>query len=89
MGNLDVLCWLYKSGGDEMVRTISWSSTMPHEKRKISDPTAVDANAILQALNKFQGSLDEDDDDLPDGLISALESFRTKIESIKVRAHNI
>ena len=70
-----------------MARTISWSSTMPHEKCKISDRTAGDANAILQALNQFQGSLDEDDDDLPDGLISALEQFRTKIESIKVCAH--
>ena len=62
---------------------------MPHEKRKISDWTAGDANQILQALNQFQGSLDEDDDDLPDGLITALEQFHTKIESIKVVHTNI
>ena len=60
---------------------------MPHKKRKISDLTVGDANALLQALNQFQGSLDEDDEDLPDGLITALEQFRAKIESIKVCAH--
>ena len=57
--------------------------TMPHKKRKISDLTA-DANALLQTLNEFQDSLDNDDEDLPSSLFSALEEFRSKLESIKV-----
>ena len=58
--------------------------TMPHKKRKISDLTAGDANTLLQALNQFQDRLDDDDEDLPSGLLSALEEFRTKLEAIKV-----
>jgi hypothetical protein len=55
---------------------------MPHKKRKISDLTAGDANTLLQALNQFQDSFD-DDEDLPSGLLSALGEFRTKLEAIK------
>lgn len=57
---------------------------MPQKKRKISDLTAGDANFLLQALNQFQSSLDDEDEDLPSGLLSALEEFRTKLEAIKV-----
>lgn len=57
---------------------------MPQKKRKISDLTAGDANFLLQALNQFQSGLDDEDEDLPSGLLSALEEFRTKLEAIKV-----
>ena len=57
---------------------------MPHKKRKISDLTAGDANALLHTLNEFQDSLDDDDEDLPSSLLSALEEFRGKLEDIKV-----
>jgi hypothetical protein len=61
---------------------------MPHKKRKISGPTAEDANTLLQALNQFQDNLDDNDEDLPSGLLSALEKFRTKVEVIKVCKNN-
>ncbi|KAF8802824.1 hypothetical protein BYT27DRAFT_7260756 [Phlegmacium glaucopus] len=57
---------------------------MPQKKRKISDLTAGDANSLLQALNQFQNSLDDEDEDLPSGLLNTLEEFRTKLEAIKV-----
>jgi len=44
---------------------------------------------LLQAPNQFQDSLDEDDEDLPSGLLSALEEFRTKLEVIKVCKNNL
>lgn len=56
---------------------------MPQKKRKISDLTAGDGNSLLQALNQFQNSLDDEDEDLPSGLFSALDEFRTKLEAIK------
>ncbi|KAF8711076.1 hypothetical protein AX14_013300 [Amanita brunnescens Koide BX004] len=54
---------------------------MPTKKRKISDLTVNDANTLL-ALNEFQAALDEDED-LPSGLITALDQFRTKLEVVK------
>ena len=57
---------------------------MLQKKRKISDLTAGDANSLLQALNQFQNSLDDEDEDLPSGLLSALGEFRAKLEAIKV-----
>ena len=59
---------------------------MPQKKRKISDLTAGDVNSLrlLQALNQFQNSLDDEVEDLPSGLLSALGEFRAKLESIKV-----
>jgi len=56
---------------------------MPQRKRKISDLTAGDANSLLQALNQFQHSLDDEDEDLPSGLLSALGEFRAQLEAIK------
>jgi hypothetical protein len=46
--------------------------TMPSTKkeRKVYDPTVDDANALLCNLAEFQGQLDEEDEDLPTGLIS-------------------
>ena len=57
----------------------------PRKQRKISDLTAEDAITLLQPLNQFQDCLDDDDDDLPSGLLSALEEYRTKLEAIIVR----
>ena len=57
---------------------------MPQKKRKTSDLTAGDANSLLQALNQFQNSLDDEDEDLPRGLLSALGEFRAKLEAIKI-----
>ena len=60
-------------------------STMGQKKRKLSDLTVGDRNSLLVALDAFQGSLDEDDEDLPSGLLSALGQFREKLEVVKVR----
>jgi hypothetical protein len=57
---------------------------MPPKKRKLSDLTAGDANTLLLALNEFQQVLDEDDDELPNGLITALDDLRSKLEVVKV-----
>ena len=56
--------------------------------RKISDLTAGAADTLLQALNQFQYSLNDDDEDLPPSLLSALAEFRTKLEAINVRKNN-
>ena len=58
---------------------------MPHKKRKISDLTTADADSLLRSLNQFQDNLDDEDEDLPSGLLSALAEFRMKLEAIKVR----
>ncbi|KAF5385104.1 hypothetical protein D9615_001045 [Tricholomella constricta] len=52
-------------------------------QRKIPDLTANDANTLLLSLNDFQAALDEDDEDLPSGLIEVLDQFRTKLEVVK------
>jgi hypothetical protein len=57
---------------------------MPPKKRKISDLTTGDANSLLRALNDFQDVLDDEDEDLPSALLSALEEFRTKLQAIQV-----
>jgi phage terminase Nu1 subunit (DNA packaging protein) len=43
------------------------------KKRKVSDLTVDDVNALLRTLAEFQEQLDEEDEDLPTGLISGLE----------------
>lgn len=62
-------------------RRVSCASMRP-KKRKISDLTAGDADTLLLALNEFQGILDEDDDELPRGLITALGDLRSKLEVV-------
>lgn len=57
---------------------------MPHKKRKISSLTTADANSLLQSLNQFQESLDDEDEELPSGLLITLAEFRMKLEAIKV-----
>jgi hypothetical protein len=57
---------------------------MSHKKRKISELTAGDTNNLLEALNRFQDNLDDNDKDLPSGLLDALDEFRTKLATIKV-----
>ncbi|KIM71928.1 hypothetical protein PILCRDRAFT_747605 [Piloderma croceum F 1598] len=56
---------------------------MGHKKRKLSDLTVGDRNALLVALDAFQDNLDEDDEDLPSGLLTALGQFREKLEVVK------
>jgi hypothetical protein len=60
---------------------------MAHKKRKLSDLTVGDRNALLVSLDAFQDSLDEDDEDLPSGLLAALAQFREKLEVVKVRVN--
>jgi hypothetical protein len=55
------------------------------KKRKVSDLTVDDANALLRTLAGFQEQLDEEDEDLPTGLISGLQQLRRKLEVIPVR----
>jgi hypothetical protein len=50
------------------------------KKRKMSGPTVKFTSALLLALNNFQETLDEDDED---GLIAVSEEFRTKLEAIR------
>ena len=50
------------------------------KKRKVSDLTVDDANALLRTLTEFKEQLDEEDEDLPTGLISGLEQLRRKLE---------
>jgi hypothetical protein len=39
---------------------------------KVSDLTADDANALLRTIAEIQAQVDEEDEDLPTGLISGL-----------------
>jgi hypothetical protein len=55
------------------------------KKRKVSDLTVDDANALLRTLAEFQEQLDDEDEDLPTGLISGLEQLCKKLEVIPVR----
>jgi hypothetical protein len=57
---------------------------MSPKKRKLSDLTAGDANTLLLALKEFQQVLDEDDNELPNGLITALDDLRSKLDVVKV-----
>ena len=57
---------------------------MRHKKRKLSDLTVGDRNALLTALNDFKDTLDVDDEELPSGLLSTLAQFREKLEVVKV-----
>jgi hypothetical protein len=52
------------------------------KKRKVSDLTVDDANVLLRTLAEFQEQLDEEDEDIPSGLISGLEQLRKKLEVI-------
>ena len=63
--------------------------TMPStkKKRKVSDLTVDDANALLRTLAEFQDQLDEEDEDIPTGLISGLQQLRKKLEVIPVRCY--
>jgi hypothetical protein len=54
------------------------------KKRKVSDLTTDDANALLRVLAEFQEHLDEEDEDLPKGLIVGLEELRNKLQVIPV-----
>jgi len=54
------------------------------KKRKVSDLTVDDANALLRTLAEFQEQLDEEDEDLPTGLNSGLEQLRKKLEVVPV-----
>ena len=60
--------------------------TMPstRKKRKVSDLTVDDANALLRTLAEFREQLDEEDEDLPTGLISGLQQLRKKLEVVPV-----
>jgi len=55
------------------------------KKRKVSDLTVDDANPLLRTLAELQEQLDEEDEDLPTGLISGLEQLRKKLKVIPVR----
>ena len=55
-------------------------STKETRKRKVSDLTADNANALLHTLAELQAQLDEEDKDLPTGLISGLQQLRKKLE---------
>jgi hypothetical protein len=61
------------------------NASSTRKKRKVSDLTVDDANALLRTLAEFQEQLDEEDKDLPTGLISGLEQLRKKLEVIPVR----
>jgi hypothetical protein len=51
----------------------------------VSDLTADDANALLRTLLEFREQLDDEDEDLPRGLIFGLEELRRKLEVVPVR----
>ena len=53
------------------------------KKRKVSDLTVDDANALLRTLAEFQEQLDEEDEDLPTGLISGLSSCARSLKSFR------
>ena len=55
------------------------------EKAKVSDLTVDDASALLRTLAEFQVQLDEDDEDLPKGLIDGLEELCKKLQITLVR----
>ena len=50
----------------------------------MSDLTADSASAILNALSHLQDILDDEDDDLPIGLVPALNELRVKLQTVKV-----
>jgi len=55
------------------------------KKQKVSDLTVDNANALLLTLAKFQAQLDEEDEDLPKGLMDGLEELRKKLQITPVR----
>jgi len=57
---------------------------MCHKKRKLSDLTVRDRNALLVVLNDFKDMLDANDEKLPSGLPSTLAQFRENFEVVKV-----
>ena len=59
------------------------SSQGSSKKRKVSNLTATDANSLLSALEVFQSTLDDTDDELPPHLISSLEKLRAKLEVVQ------
>ncbi|THH16065.1 hypothetical protein EW146_g4526 [Bondarzewia mesenterica] len=52
-------------------------------RRKISDLTVGDTNALLVKLEAFRSSLDEGDEELPAGLIDKMQELRDKLEDVK------
>lgn len=58
----------------------SFRMAPPKKKRKVSDLTVEDANTLLRTLAEFQAQLDEEDEDLPKGLIAGLEELRQKLQ---------
>ncbi|KAF8804939.1 hypothetical protein BYT27DRAFT_7258695 [Phlegmacium glaucopus] len=54
-------------------------------KRKVPNLTVDDANALLCTLAELQEQFDEEDEDLPTGLISGLQQLRKKLEVIPAR----
>ena len=51
---------------------------------KVSDLTADNAKVLVRTLAGFQDQLNEEDEDLPTGLISGLQQLRKKLEVIPV-----
>jgi hypothetical protein len=45
---------------------------MTRKKRKISELTVGDVNTLLEALNRFQDNLDDNDEDLPSAYMNRL-----------------
>jgi hypothetical protein len=54
----------------------------------VSDLTVDDTNAPLRTLIEFQAQLDEEDADLPKGLIDGLEELRGKLQTLPVRRNS-
>ena len=69
-------------GGGSFTRVSRFFYMAPtKKKRKVSDLTVDDANALLYTLAEFQAQLDEEDEDLPNGLIDGLEELRKKLSN--------
>ena len=77
-----ILCKYPILGFPHMVTGLRFTMPTTRKKRKVSDLTADDANALLRTLAEFQEQLDEEDEDLPTGLISGLQQLRKKLEVI-------
>jgi hypothetical protein len=54
------------------------------KKRKVSDLTVDDANVLLCTLAVFHDQVDEEDEDLPTGLINGLQQLRKKLDSLRL-----
>ena len=54
-------------------------------KQNVSDLTVDDANTLLRTLEEFKVQLEEEDEDLPRGLVDGLEELRKKLQITLVR----